>query len=199
MAVLVVAGVSNPRYAMPLAVLMPPIAAWALMVGVRGAWAERWRGVGRAVTFGGRAWAWGAVMGMGAWWWMVLTQVSPTEDQRAGVEAAGALAEAVPQWAGPGGTAGLVIWADDAVEARPDVLWRLQEGTPGARVTWAKGAMLNGELPPAGAFVLLRTDAESGEAGRYREAINGRRLEQCALARVRTGVYALYRVSSADR
>lgn len=203
---LVAAGVSNPRYAMPLAVLMPPVAAWGLMVASAGAWMARWRGAGRALTFGGRPALWLWAMLMVAWWYLVLTQTAPTADQAAGrvlasrleggIVAAAALERERRSGAPYGGTAPWrpEVWADDAIESRPDVFWALERSLPDARVRWRKRAMLAGELPPAGTLLVLRTDGASGEAARYAPHIGAGRLWRVAEGRLRTHVLAMYAV-----
>jgi 4-amino-4-deoxy-L-arabinose transferase-like glycosyltransferase len=153
--VLVLCGVSNARYAMPAAVLLPPLAPLAA-ARVR-SWADALPSRRRIV---GTPLRWALLMVLAAWWFMALTSVAPTEDQQAGK----AIAHEIAQFAKQG-----ELWADDAIEARPDILWLAQREAPGLRIRWAKWEMSRFEPPPPGVYLLLRTDSNQ-EVAWYFEA-----------------------------
>lgn len=178
--VLVCTGVSNARYAMVCAVVLPPLTAWSIKaVCEPDSSRERF------------AWACAGMLSIAG---VVLGVVGvfPTRDQRAGRELAMRLSIAMPP--------GVTIWADDAIEARPDIVWEMRERSnrlgKGVRVVWAKGKLLDGTLPARGECVLLRTDAQSGEADRFKDAIVSGALQRLSGDKVRTGEYTLFRVRS---
>ena len=183
-------GVSNARYTMPAAVLLPPVVAYTVL-------ACRRTGDARGTTFGtreklrhltlGRTLVWAPAM-LAAAVIATLTLVGPGRgDADAGVKAARTFAAALP----PGAT----VWADDVVEARPDVLLyteRMMQRDLAPK--WKKAVMAHRELPVPGAYVLLRTDAGSAEGARYQSAVTGGRLVKVAGATVRKYEFTLYRV-----
>ncbi len=186
--ILVCTGVSNARYAMPAAVLLPALLPYAINV-LRprlGALAAKGEGVVGMV----RRWVlppmgWAGAMVMGAWWFVILTGIVATEDQKAGVAAAALM----------GGIASdSELWADDAIEARPDVLWLVGRESAQLKIRWAKAPLLAGELPPIGGYLLLRTDHESAEGVRYSEHVRDGRLFQLSKAMVRRYEFTLYQV-----
>ena len=181
--VLVVAGVSNHRYALASAVVLGPLMAWTLGAWTRRYDARRFNVAGVACAAGGVLLATGAALAAKSMW--------PTKDQMAGVELAARLVEAAP--------VGVQVWADDAIEARPDVLWMLEQRATGLRrglsVVWAKREMSAGGLPRRGDCVLLRTDVGSGEAERYKEEIVSGRLERVSGDKVRGYEFTLFRVA----
>lgn len=178
---LVLAGVSNARYAMPAAVLLPPIVGALLAHMSR----ER-RGVLPAFVIVA---ALLALAGGNLW-----LSARPTPDQLAGPIAARTLASGLAS----GLTA--IVWADDAIEARPDVLDLFEKAGASdgrrVRVVWAKPRMLAGELPDStrgDAYVLLRTDAASGEGSRYRTQVERKGLIPVATAKIRSYEFTLFR------
>jgi 4-amino-4-deoxy-L-arabinose transferase-like glycosyltransferase len=176
---LVLAGVSNPRYALPAAVLIPPVAA-ALLAHLSRAGTHR-----APATLIGAALVIGALVN-------IALAARPTFDQRAGPEAARTLALGLT----PGRPA--IVWADDAIEARPDVLDLLAKNATGGpvRIVWAKHRMLRAELPEntrGDAYMLLRTDAGSPETARFAASIESGRLREVARAGIRGWSFALYR------
>lgn len=187
--VLMCAGVSNSRYAMPAAVLLPPLVPFALArVRTRtrqqadkesgiGAWLHR-----KAVS--PRVWA--VLMMLGAWWFLVLTSMSPTEDQRSSLSAASHLA-------GLAADKG-EVWADDAIEARPDVVWQMRQESPWLHMRWAKRPIRAGEIPPPGDYLLIRTDSGSAEGARYEAVARTTNLIRLGAAQVRRYEFTLYRV-----
>jgi 4-amino-4-deoxy-L-arabinose transferase-like glycosyltransferase len=172
-AALMMTGSSNPRYAMPAGVLLAPMAAWAL----RACWLARRESAGARVVMLGHPAVLGGVMLVGSVGWVLHDQGRGRHDQ--GREAGRAIAEALPD--------GAEVWANDVVEARPDILLYAVRGVGrrGGEVhpRWRKRAMVAGELPPddAGAvYMLLRSDPESPEWARYLPEIERGRLERVA-------------------
>jgi 4-amino-4-deoxy-L-arabinose transferase-like glycosyltransferase len=181
--VLMIVGVGNARYAMPAAVLLAPVVAYA----ARGVWGggflpHRVRIV-RAM-FLGRAWAWAIVLTLGA----LAAAGIAAERQRASPEFTGRTAGRALAAAVPAGK----LWGDDLVEARADVLLYAKRASPGLEPRWAKAMVLAGELPPAGDYLALRTDGESGEAERYAGKLS--RLERVHEGRVERYTFVVYRV-----
>jgi hypothetical protein len=172
------AGVGNARYAMPAAFIFPMLCAWVVrgVWGVHASFDEMRRTLARRFTFNNPA-GWPAVLTVAAVLGMMAQSRRP--DPHGPVRAGAEIAAMVG-----GGQA----WADDLVEARPDVLLYCTRprgaGMATPRVLWRKADMLAGRLPPKGEFVLLRTDAGSDEARRYRGAIEGGALEMVGDARV---------------
>ncbi|MCC6951996.1 MAG: glycosyltransferase family 39 protein [Phycisphaerales bacterium] len=139
-------GVSNNRYAMPAVTWMPAVYAFALWRQRAGAnaWAGR---LGRAVLLGRPGLVCG-VMLLAAW--AHLAWFEHRRDSRTSGLAAGlALGAALP----PGD-----VWADKAIDSRPEVLWYAAReasrlGKPVA-VHWVPGLAELAE-PPRGTLVLL--------------------------------------------
>ena len=181
--VLMLTGSSNPRYAMPAAVLLPPLAAWA----VRACWTARGRSRAARVVLLGHPVVPLILMFIGWGVWLAADIRRPRV--REGREAGRLIATHVAP--------GAVVWANDMVEARPDVLLYAEAQSRAAHPggdsltpRWAKPAILAGEMPaPSSApvYLLLRSDAESGEVARYRS-----RIEAGELARVASGQVAKY-------
>jgi hypothetical protein len=182
--VLMLTGSSNPRYAMPAGVLLTPLAAWAL----RACWSARRRSLAARLVILGHPLVPFIVLLIG--WAIWLTADLRRPRQREGRDAGAAIASHLP--------AGAVVWANDLIEARPDVLLyavaasrAAHAAEPALTPRWAKPALLAGHLPsPAAAgpvFLLLRSDVESGEVARYRS-----QLEAGDLTRVASGQVAKY-------
>ena len=187
--VLMCAGVSNARYAMPAAVLLPPLVPFAI-AGIRsrthqhadsesgiGAWLRR-KVVSPVV--------WMMLMMLGAWWFLALTSLSPTQDQKSSVAAASHLAGLATDKG--------EVWADDAIEARPDVVWQMQQESPWLHMRWAKQQTRAGELPPPGDYLLIRTDPGSAEGAQYEQVAKTTTLIRLGAAQVRRYEFTLYRV-----
>lgn len=88
--------------------------------------------------------------------------------------------------------AGYDLWADHAIEARPDVLWLVHQSWRPARITWAKKQMTGGELPTPGTLLLVRTDAKSGEDRHYGRKFDSVHLRRLTVSRVREYEFTLY-------
>ncbi len=188
MVVMTVMGVGNARYAMPAAFVFPMLCGYV----VRGVW-------GAHASFGKsrREWARALTFKNPTSWVVVLcvaavlggrfaARRAQSDDPR---EAARVIAEAF-------GSAGAgEVWADDLIEARPDVLLYAERGTQGAmNVLWKKSEMVQTRLPPTGALIVLRTDKESGERRRYGEAIADGKLILVREGRLGKYGFEVYRV-----
>ncbi len=194
-------GVGNHRYLLPATVFLAPIIGYVirgLAGGGQGPFARAGFNDERRVFFkrliirGPVAWA--AVLLSAA----LLINVAGTmrDDTDTGRAAGIALAQHLPDSA--------TLWADDLIEARPDVLLyaRRAAAASGRSLTciWAKQQMLGGELPAptaVGSFILIRTDAESGEALRYLPAIESGRLRPLHRGKVGKYAFAVFRVAGA--
>ncbi|MEM7629628.1 MAG: glycosyltransferase family 39 protein [Planctomycetota bacterium] len=169
--VLVLSGISNPRYAMPTAVLMPMLVAW--VCALRGEPEEaggllpQRAAIARAMLLGRPAVLVGVLMlGAGGFVWLGEARVRATSGAGAGAELGSALADRVDASADV-----LELWADDVIEARPEVLDALVRAAEDrgirVRARWMPGAdaadwMTSASGPGA---VLLRGDEASPEMG----------------------------------
>jgi 4-amino-4-deoxy-L-arabinose transferase-like glycosyltransferase len=185
--ILIATGVSKARYAMPAAVLIPPLAPLALRRLAELALASTGTGYRKwAALILARPAFWLGLLGFAAWWNIALTSISPSPDQRAGVAAA----EHFASLASSG-----QLWADDAIEARPDMLRLIERRNPFIHVKWARAAMRAGELPPPGNYILIRTDTESHESERYNTKAPRPLLQpRGTIQAIRTYRFALYEV-----
>lgn len=191
LAVFMAIGVPNPRYAMPAAGLLCPMACYV----VRGVW-----GVHATFNENRRRLAKRLMLGNPAALPVLLTCVAllstvAARSYKIGIDGrtAGArLAEATA----PGGGE---VWADGLVEARPDVLLYAARaagraaGTP-FRPRWMKHDMAGGRLPPAGDLIVLRVDQEGDERPRYEAAILDGRLVAAGDGEVGRYKFRVYRV-----
>ncbi len=187
--VLMCAGVSNARYAMPAAVLLPPLVPFAIARVRSRAYRQGDSESGIAARLRRMAVSpvvWALLMILGAWWFLVLTSISPTEDQKSSISAASHLAGLVTDKG--------EVWADDAIEARPDVIWQMQQESPWLHMRWAKQQIRAGEIPQPGDYLLIRTDAGSAEATRYEHLTKTTTLIRLGAAQVRRYEFTLYRV-----
>ena len=126
------------------------------------------------------------LMMLGAWWFLALTSLSPTQDQKSSVAAASHLAGLATDKG--------EVWADDAIEARPDVVWQMQQESPWLHMRWAKQQTRAGELPPPGDYLLIRTDPGSAEGAQYEQVAKTTTLIRLGAAQVRRYEFTLYRV-----
>jgi 4-amino-4-deoxy-L-arabinose transferase-like glycosyltransferase len=150
-AILMLTGVSNARYAMPAALLLAPPAGIVVARLIHLRPSPRSRRLAAIASASIAA----ILLALAT----TLALFRPRGDSFAGRDAARTLAEALP--------ASATIWADDAIEARPDVLWYMQQDAHAlgkmARVQWAKPALAaRGPIAP-GVWAVLRSDPESGE------------------------------------
>jgi 4-amino-4-deoxy-L-arabinose transferase-like glycosyltransferase len=153
LAVLTLAGVSNPRYALPLCALLTPLVAWV----ARGGWGSgggamlgRRPAIARAVFLRSPlAWPAALVLASGVF----VAVLEPQRRASSGREAGLALAAHLPD--------GAEVWADELIEARPEVLHyaRREAERQGrrVRVRWIKPEFPPREAPP-GLLLALRED-----------------------------------------
>lgn len=186
LALFVLLGVGDARYAMPAAVLLPPLApltiAWMRRKALR---SEASGPAQRAREILHRPAFWLGMLLMGSWWNIALTGLSPTPDQLAAPAAAQTLSRDVDSG---------VLWADDAIEARPDILWLIHKARPSLHIRWAKQELRAGIVPPPMSLLLLRTDTQSKESTSYAAPIADGHLNPVATAAVRKYRFTLYQV-----
>ncbi|MDQ7014368.1 MAG: glycosyltransferase family 39 protein [Planctomycetota bacterium] len=163
-----VAGVSNERYGLPLCALLTPLVAYvARGAGHSGsrplapAFLSTRPAIARAMFLGSPL-AWPILLLIGAAVYVGVLE----RDRRAssGREAGIALAAHLPD--------GTQIWADEIIEARPEVLYyAVREAAAqgkSVRVRWLKPGFLP-EKQPEGLLLLLREDDLADEVAAYRE------------------------------
>ena len=170
--VLTLSGVSNPRYAQPALVALGPLVGWVVacmrtnMTPVRGA-------IARAMLLGYPI-AWPVILVAASAGFVTTLEAADraTTGEPAGRELAWTLAGAV---VGP-----TTIVADDAVEARPEVLMALRAqlvklGAGPVTIRWTPGLFDTVE-PEPGSVVLVRLDEASSEADAVRAGVASGRL-----------------------
>lgn len=194
-------GIDNPRYLMPASVFLAPIVGYiirGMAAGGTGPFAragfmEHRRNILKRLIYRGpSAWA-GALLGLAIIFNTGGSILPPTTSRTVGA----ALAEALP--------AGATVWADDLIEARPDILLYARQAADASGRTltflWAKPRMHKADLPEpseAGSFVLLRTDERSGEGPRYVEAMESQRLRLVTQSALGKYTFALFRVQNPE-
>lgn len=156
--ILTIAGVSNPRYAMPTQMLIAPVAGY-FGLGMQGLFILKRPPIARACVLGHPLVMCVGLLAAG------IAMVFVGESRRfrvAGRQAGELIARSIPP--------GSVIWADHLVEARPDVLWYASTaaGTLGVRVEWRPLAQFP-ELPDANVSLVLRDDDDAGDLKKYEE------------------------------
>lgn len=168
-AMLVLSGVTNPRYAMPTLTLVPPVVGY-MAWGALGGFGERRSKLARALLLG-KAWRLAAIMTIAA---VVGTQVNETMRERSSGRAAGeVVGEALAREAAARGKTSVEVWADNAIEARPEVLeWcRRKAGELGLDVhpRWiALSKATRDEVKDV--WLLVRQDADGDEVTAWGEA-----------------------------
>lgn len=179
-------GVHNPRYAMPSLGFIPVLAAYAWRGSLGGFVPLRMR-FARACLLG-RTWAWPIILLCAAA--ACIGWIEPRRRTTSGLEAGRALGAALPD--------GAMVWADHMIEARPEVLWYARQAAAAQgksiRPAWVPGMAGMLSLPRSGTFLLLRTDAASGEEIAYKNAGFMDRLERVWTGRVHKFECALYRM-----
>jgi hypothetical protein len=179
-AIIVLIGMDNARYAIVAAALLGPLAAWTV---------RKWAESESRLPVGVRILC---VLLMTSGVATAIMQARPTKDQFAGPAAAASIAKMARE-AAPGGAE---IWANNAIEARPDVAWQAQRLATGPgsafKVKWKQKAIKNAELPPTGTLMLLRLDAGNDESTRYSAAVADERLKKLGEAKVRSYVFGVY-------
>ena len=150
---LVVAGVSNSRYALPVLVFAPALCGYVISgVCARTMTPQRER-IARWMLLG-RGWVMGTVLiGGGIAYWGILEQRLSSESGR---EVGEQIAMLVPT--------GSQVLADHVIEARPEVPDELERG--GAVVRWRPlgvDPLAEAEESFAGSWLLVRSDEQSDE------------------------------------
>jgi len=149
--VFVIAGVSNPRYALPVLVFLGPMVGWAV-AGMSRMTPRRAR-IARVMLLGGPRVAAGVFVCAGLVYALV---IEPRSRPESGRDAGREIAALVP----PGSR----VYADHAIEARPEVL--LEVIRNGSRVRWSPLA----EGPwPDDVYFVVRSDARSDELRAHQE------------------------------
>jgi 4-amino-4-deoxy-L-arabinose transferase-like glycosyltransferase len=183
-------GVSNRRYALPSFSFLAPLAAYAasrmasgVMVGVP------WRIGHRFLLDRPAAWFVGMVMFAGVW----LGIIEPRRAAQGGREPGLVIARAIAT-RDQGGTE---LWANDVIEARPDVLEYaakdLADRGRVLRIRWTADAAPM-ELPPAGQYLAIRTDDRSKEQKMFLAHGFAELTELVCSGSVHEFTYAVYRV-----
>lgn len=162
LAVSMVFGLSNVRYTLPAAVLLPPLVGYVVATHRRGMTPPR-AAIARAMLLG-RAWAWAPVLLIGAAVYVATVEAGrrSSSGRDAGRAIAARLLELAPERP-------LTIAADQAIEARPETLLSARAalerawGEPGVRVRWVPG--LSGPVSRASGTTayLLRWDGRVSE------------------------------------
>lgn len=156
----VVTGVGNVRYAMPAGVFVAPLVASVFTAWREGSLTRTRAAIARAACLGHPA-VISCLLVVGAWGWITFGEraLRDKSGREAGIELGEALlADGADR-----------VWADDLVEARPEVLAyaerRVRAGGGEVEVLWKPG--LGGVVkPPVGAWVVAREDAGSDERER---------------------------------
>jgi hypothetical protein len=150
-------GVTNPRYAMPSLSFVPVLAAYVYR-GFAGGFGEKRRRIARWCMLGS-PWAWPAALALAAV--VYVGWAEPRRRATSGREAGLELGRLLPE--------GALVWADHMIEARPEMLLYTGLSRPRTKVVWVPRMAEMGALPRKG-WLVLRTDAQSGEAEAYRRA-----------------------------
>lgn len=190
--VCVFAGLSNPRYAMPGAMLLAPLAAYVAHGAAAGLTPSR-RFIAQAICLG-RPLVLGLLLTGGAFF-LALRESNWDPDRSGGPDAGAVIANLLPASVEP-----IELWADGLVEARPDVLLyaaraAIARDVP-LRPLWRKASVQRGELPPPGALLALRTDARGDERPAYASAIADGRLRPLGGGAVHKFEFSAFRVES---
>lgn len=157
-----IAGVSNPRYMLPVAPMVVVVVGY-LVDGARGGFLPHRARLANAFMLGRPA-VIALVLALLAVWYGQFFE----RDQRqsSGQDAGLAVAAAIDAARDHGEP--VEVWADGMVEARPEVLLYAERavGTP-IRVRWMRPGDAERSLPAPGSFVLMRTDAQGDERARF--------------------------------
>ncbi|MDX2115267.1 MAG: glycosyltransferase family 39 protein [Planctomycetota bacterium] len=178
-------GVSNPRYAMPALVLLPPIAGY-VAAGTLGGWfMPARRAIARLCVLGSVPALTGVMLVLAG---LNIGVFEPRDARSSARPAAAAVAPALPD--------GAQVWADGFVRAKPELLWYAARdaGRLGARVRclWKHREIAAAVLPAPGVFLLLN----EREYARYVEAGHGPALEERARGVADTTPFGIWRVKA---
>ncbi|MEZ6242542.1 MAG: glycosyltransferase family 39 protein [Phycisphaerales bacterium] len=189
-------GISNARYAAPAAALLPLGVAYVARGAWRaGAFTDRRRAIARAMLLGA-AWSWVVVLTIGAWAYIATREASvrATSGREAGLEMARVLAEGIESGQI---TTPTTLAADDAIEARPEVLGYARRELARAghagelQMAWVVG---NWEDlgPKPGGLTLIRLDAGSEEYHLIEQDEGAARLVELGRYEVHKYTFGLY-------
>ncbi|MFM9995917.1 MAG: ArnT family glycosyltransferase [Phycisphaerales bacterium] len=191
LAIFVTTGVNNPRYTLPAFTIVPLLAAFVAREAATGL-DERGRRLARTLLLGSPL-AWPVVLLIAAG--VYVGVVEPRKRASSGREPGIALAAALPD--------GAEVWADDLIEARPEVLHyaRQRAAGEGRRVTirWMPRRGGPPRIPPESGneekrYIVLRTDTGSNERELCRQSGALDRLRPVTDGRVHDFAFTLYEV-----
>lgn len=173
LAVYLVIGVGNPRYAMPAAGLLAPLVGYVML----GAWGHRAffntkrRHLVKRLTLGNPP-AIPVILCVAA----VLSTYAARRYKIGvdGREAGAAVAQISKQARGT--IAPIQVWANGLIDARPDVMLYARQARPDLDPRWTPRQFAAGELPPPGSLLILRVDSDGDERPHYEQAILDSRL-----------------------
>ncbi len=157
-----IAGVSNPRYMLPVAPLVVVVVGY-LIDGSRGGFRPHRARLANTFMLGRPA-VLALVLALLAVWYGQFFE----RDQRrsSGQDAGLAVAAAID--AARGTVDPVEVWADGMIEARPEVLLYAQRAVDAPiRVRWMRPGDAERPLPAPGSLVLMRTDAQGDERARF--------------------------------
>lgn len=163
------AGVSNPRYLLPAAAVLSPVAGFAMHQLLTGPMLNPMALIRRGMTLAGCV-----VLVMSSVCYTLISE--STRKLSSGRTAGVRLAEQLPT--------GAVVIADDLVEARPEVLWYAMQAAArngrNVRMIWTPASIYGqsaGPAWPAGVtHALIRTDERSSESARLAETMRAQGL-----------------------
>ena len=171
LAVYMLFGVRNERYAMPALVLLPPLAAYVAR-GTASFFTPTRRRFARRFALGSPL---GLVVAMVMGAMVYVWIIDPMRDERSARSAADALARALPDNA--------EVWCNGIINSEPELLWYARREARAAgkaiRPIWKHREVAAFEVPPAGVFLLLNEreweqyEASSPAAARLEEIARG--------------------------
>jgi 4-amino-4-deoxy-L-arabinose transferase-like glycosyltransferase len=140
-------GLANPRYALPVLVLIGPLVGY-VVAGSRGGFSEKRSRIARAMLLGNGV-AWVAVLIGATMWWVIAVR---PEGRDRGYDAAVRIVEKLEH----SGT----VWAGQAVFSKPEVIWYMRELAAERGIelqcSWEKEAVKKLRVPPAGTVAIFK-------------------------------------------
>lgn len=161
------AGVSNPRYALPAAAVMAPVVGY-VFAGM-GEWMDDRRArIARTLSLGmPPGWVPVLLVGAGVFVFVFESRTRDTSGRMAGLAMGERIVERLGEAAQAEPNEPIVMVADHVIEARPETLWyaarRAQASGVPLVVLWTPGQ--NSDSPAKGDLVAIRDDAQSPESG----------------------------------
>lgn len=182
--ILTVFGVGNPRYGLPVCVFLTPLVAYGAR-GAGGAFVRTRPAIARAMLLG-RPWVWPVVLLIGAGAYVGVLE--PHRRASSGRGAGVALAADLPD--------GAIVWADEMIEARPEVLLYAVRGAERegkhVKVRWYKPSFMP-DAHPDGLLLLLREDALVDEVAQFEKDGRFGKLAELARGTVHKYTFVLCR------